>query len=117
MLINKQQGEAMTERFIIENICNQVIAEGLAENEQDFCMRWLCRGEGYMRTLRFRGLQPSADALAVCADKLRFYALALSASDRASSQATGRALQLLHSTCEDAIRSAAQRQWQRHSVH
>ena len=56
--------------LIIENICNLVIAEGLAENEQDFCERWLCRGEGYMRTLRFRGLQPSADALAVCANKL-----------------------------------------------
>ena len=57
-------------KLIIENICNLVIAEGLAENEQDFCERWLCRGEGYMRTLRFRGLQPSADALAVCANKL-----------------------------------------------
>jgi hypothetical protein len=48
----------MTEKLIIENICNLIIAEGLAENEQDFCERWLCRGEGYMRTLRFRGEQP-----------------------------------------------------------
>ena len=107
----------MTERFIIVNICNQVIAEGLAENEQDFCMRWLCRGEGYMRTLRFRDLQPSADALAVCANKLAFYAEALSESDRPYSQATGRNLRELQLICEDTIRQAAQRQWQGHSIH
>ena len=39
----------MEEDYLIENICNRVIAEGLAESEPDFCERWLCRGEGYMR--------------------------------------------------------------------
>lgn len=107
----------MTAKLIIENICNQVIAEGLAENEQDFCVRWLCRGEGYMRTLRFRDLQPSADALAVCANKLAFYAEAFSNSDRAYSQATGRNLRELQQICEDAIRHAAQQKWQGHSIH
>ena len=29
----------MTEKLIIENICNLVIAEGLAEKEKDFCER------------------------------------------------------------------------------
>ena len=57
-------------KLMIENICNLVIAEGLAENEGDFCERWLCRAEGYMRTLRFRQLQPSVEALMTCADKL-----------------------------------------------
>jgi hypothetical protein len=107
----------MTERFIIENICNQVIAEGLAESEGDFCIRWLCRSEGYMRTLRFRDLQPSADALAVCANKLAFYAAALSKSDRRHSQATGRNLRELQLICEETIQQSAQRQWQGHSIH
>ena len=107
----------MTEKMIIENICNLVIAEGLAENEQDFCERWLCRGEGYMRTLRFRGLQPSADALAVCANKLGFYADAFLASDRPYSVHTGRNLQALQRLCEDQLRKAAQSKWQGHSIH
>lgn len=107
----------MNEKMIIENICNLVIAEGLAENEQDFCERWLCRGEGYMRTLRFRGLQPSADALAVCANKLGFYADAFLASDRPHSVHTGRSLQVLQHLCEAELRKAAQSKWQGHSIH
>ena len=104
-------------KLIIENICNLVIAEGLAENEQDFCERWLCRGEGYMRTLRFRGLQPSADALAVCANKLGYYADAFLAIDRLHSVHTGHSLQVLQHLCEAELRKAAQSKWQRHSVH
>ena len=103
--------------LIIENICNLVIAEGLAENEQDFCESWLCRGEGYMRTLRFRGLQPSADALAVCANKLGFYADAFLASDLPHSVHTGRSLQVLQHLCEAELRKAAQSKWQGQSIH
>ena len=107
----------MAKQLIIGTICNLVIGEGLAENEQDFCERWLCRGEGYMRTLRFRGLQPSAGALAVCANKLGFYADAFLTSNRPYSMYAGRNLQALQRLCEDELRNAAQNKWQGHSIH
>ena len=107
----------MADRFIIENICNLVIAAGLAENEQDFCEEWLCRGEGYMRTLRYRQLQPSAAALAVCADKLRYYADALEASERTHYQHTGRSLRVLQHLCEDELQAGARKQWQGHDEY
>ena len=103
-------------KLIIENICNLVIAEGLAENEQDFCERWLCRGEGYMRTLRFRQLQASTDALAVCASKLGFYADAFMASGRRYSVQTGKNLKQLQQLCEDELTKAANSKWQGYSA-
>ena len=101
----------MSEPLIIENICNIVIAEGLAESEPDFCERWLCRNEGYIRTLRFRGLQPSTDALTICADRLGYYAGVFEASDRPSSQATGNSLRVLERLCKEAIDTAARAKW------
>ena len=104
------------EKLVIENICNLVIAEGLDDSEQDFCERWLCRGEGYMRTLRFRELQPSTDVLAVCASKLGFYADAFIASDRPYSVQTGKNLKQLKQLCEDELAKAAKCQWQGYSI-
>lgn len=101
----------MTDKLIIENICNLVIAEGLAESEPDFCERWLCRNEGYMRTLRFRKLKPSADALATCANKLGYYAEMFEASDRPSSHSTGKNLRVIEQLCKEAIESAARAKW------
>lgn len=106
----------MTDGFIIENICNQVIAEGLAESEADFCIRWLSRNEGYMHNLRLQNTQPSADALAVCANKLAFYAAAFCDSDRSYSQATGRNLRELQLICEEALQRVCQPKPQGHSI-
>ena len=103
--------------FLIENICNSVVVLRLARSEADFCVKWLDRGEGYMRTLRFRGLQPSSDALAECANKLGYYADAFLASDRLHSVHTGHSLQVLQHLCEAELRKAAQSKWQRYSVH
>lgn len=106
----------MTDRFIIENICNLVIAEGLAENEADFCTRWLCQNEGYMQTLRAQNRQPKVDALTACSSKLAFYAGAFSVSDRSYSQATARNLQELQMFCEDALERVCQPQAVRCSI-
>jgi hypothetical protein len=102
-------------KFIIENICNLVIAEGLAENEGDFCERWLCRGESYMRTLRFRQLQPSAEALTTCADKLGYYAAIFAASDRARTRVSAGNLRVLERECRAAVERAARERWQGHA--
>lgn len=100
------------EKLIIENICNLVIAEGLAESEGDFCERWLGRGNSYMRTLRFRQLQPSVEALSTCADKLGFYANVFAASDRADTRVSANSLRILEHECRAAIDRAARARWQ-----
>lgn len=107
----------MAKSLNIENICNLVIAEGLAQSEPDFCERWLCRGEGYIRTLRFRGLKPSADALAICANKLGYYAEVYETSDRPSTQVTGHNLRTLQRLCDEAIDIAARNKWVGSSIH
>ena len=101
----------MKEKQIIEDICSLVIAEGLAKSEPDFCERWLCRHEGYMRTLRFRKLKPSADALAICANKLGYYASVYEAKGHMPLQAAARNLRVLQQQCNEAIESAARNKW------
>lgn len=100
------------EKIVIESICNLVIAEGLAENEGDFCERWLCRGRSYMRTLRFRQLQPSVEALSACADKLGYYADVFAASDRSDTRASAASLRILAQQCRDAVERAVREHWQ-----
>lgn len=46
--------------------------------------------EGYLRGLRSRNLNPSADALATCASKLGYYALHLSKSSKAEQREWGK---------------------------
>ena len=43
---------------------------GLISSDKQFCELWLGKSECYMRSLRFTGTQPSADALATCAAQL-----------------------------------------------
>ena len=99
-------------KMMIENICNLVIAEGLADSESDFCQRCLCRGDSYMRTLRFRQLQPSVEALTTCADKLGYYANVFEASDRPQTQVSASNLRLLERECRSAVARAARERWQ-----
>ena len=52
---------------ILNEIRDELIAMGLAQNEPEFCVAWLGRGIGYMRTLRHLSQEPSAEALAILA--------------------------------------------------
>ena len=100
----------MTDGFIIENIRNQVISAGLAENEADFCTRWLYQNEGNMHTLRSQNRQPNVDALTACSSTLAFYARAFSDSNHSYLQATARNLQEMQMVCEDALQRVCQPQ-------
>lgn len=46
----------------------------VVSSESEFCMDWLGRSECYLRTLRFKGSEPSIATLAICASKLQYYA-------------------------------------------
>jgi hypothetical protein len=43
------------------------------DTESEFSTDWLCRSESYMRSLRFKQVQPSMGTLAICASKLSHY--------------------------------------------
>ena len=48
--------------------------QGLVESESEFSRDWLAKSECYLRSVRFKGVQPSASTVAVCASKLHYYA-------------------------------------------
>lgn len=60
----------MVSNSIVEEIELLLKKLGAVQSEAQFCREWLGRGEGYMRTLRFTGTEPSAASLAFCADRL-----------------------------------------------
>lgn len=63
----------MTETILYE-VRDRLRELGVVRNEQEFCVAWLGRGSGYMRTLRFIDQPASAEVLAILANKLEYYA-------------------------------------------
>ena len=66
---------------LLEHIRDELRGSGAIQNTPEFCTSWLGRSEGYIRTLRFHGLEPSVEALSVCSHKLGHYADKLRGSD------------------------------------
>ena len=56
-------------KTVLDEIKQALMAANAVQGEQEFCVAWLGKNASYMRVLRFQQLQPSADALAVCASK------------------------------------------------
>lgn len=70
---------------LLEQVCDTLKAANLTRSEREFCEQWLAKSECYMRTLRFRDLDPSAEALATLSSKLGYYINQLAARDDATS--------------------------------
>ena len=50
-----------------------LLANRLVKNESEFSTYWLGKSESYLRSVRFKRVQPSVSAVAVCASKLQYY--------------------------------------------
>jgi DNA helicase HerA-like ATPase len=59
---------------LLERIYQALNQLGAVKTRQEFCLYWLGRGEGYMRTLRFTSLEPSVDVISVLRSRIRYYA-------------------------------------------
>ena len=96
---------------ILNEIRDELIAMGLAQNEPEFCVAWLGRGIGYMRTLRHLSQEPSAEALAILASKLQHYTqrLWLAGENQAAWAAR---FDVLHQHCQAALEEHARDRWQ-----
>jgi hypothetical protein len=58
---------------LLEQVYDTLKAANLTNSEREFCEQWLAKSECYMRTLRFKNLEPSAEALATLSSKLGYY--------------------------------------------
>ncbi len=95
--------------MILNEVRDELIDMGLASGEREFCVAWLGRGTGYMRTLRHLGNDPSAEALAILASKLGHYTQRLGRGGQADWAAR---FDVLHQQCRAALEQHACDRWQ-----
>lgn len=95
---------------VLNEVRDTLIQMEIVKNEPEFCVGWLGRGIGYMRTLRFVEQDPSAEAMAILVSKLGHYGqrLAEAGADRADWAET---FARLHQRCQLALEAHAQRCW------
>ena len=98
-------------RQILEQVRDELIACRVVSSNREFCVSWLAKDESYMRGLKFRELNPSADTLAICASKLGYYAKHLSKSSAAEHQDWCERFVRLRSMCQAAMEDQARAKW------
>jgi predicted chitinase len=98
-------------KMVLEEIKQELMAANAVKGEEEFCVAWLGKNASYMRTLRFQQLQPSADALVVCASKLNYYRAKLEYSSEARHKAWAQRFAVLHEKCSAALNEQAEAKW------
>jgi len=98
-------------KMILNEVRDELIDMGLASGEREFCVAWLGRGTGYMRTLRHLGNDPSAEALAILASKLQHYTQRLWLAGESQAGWAAR-FDVLHQHCRAALEQHACARWQ-----
>ena len=96
---------------LLEHIRDELRGSGAIQNTPEFCTGWLGRSEGYIRTLRFHGLEPSVEALSVCSQKLGHYADKLRGSDTDTYKTWVQCFDGLKDLCDQAIAKQAHQIW------
>lgn len=96
---------------VLETVCAELKACNAITSNKEFCISWLAKDESYMRVLRHHQTQPSADALAICASKLAYYALHLGKSDKLEHQEWVERFEDLRSQCLQAMDEQARTKW------
>jgi hypothetical protein len=97
--------------MILEEIERELMAANAVKGEEEFCVGWLGKNASYMRTLRFQNLQPRADALAICANKLNYYRNKLECGSEATHRAWAERFGILHEKCMAALNEQAEAKW------
>ena len=101
------------EKFMLKTVLNEVFELlqeiGAVSSESEFSKDWLCRSECYMRTLRFKRVNPSVGTLAICASKLQHYGRCMTATERPTQ--LGKRFIELNEQCHKQINSGAVGWW------
>ena len=98
-------------RHILETARRELISAGLVQHSTEFCRAWLGKSECYLRTLRIKNVEPSADALSTFASKLRYYAERLEQTGERQHQALARLLRKHQKLSEGALDQKARNKW------
>ncbi len=61
------------EKTVINEVFDLLRGIKAVDSESEFSRDWLGRSECYLRTLRFKGTEPSVATIAICASKLQHY--------------------------------------------
>lgn len=96
---------------LLEHVRDELKRSGAIRNTPEFCRGWLGRSEGYIRTLRHHHLEPSVATLAVCSNKLAYYADHLRCSEKPEHQEFVTSFEHLKQLCDQAIATQSQAVW------
>lgn len=80
-------------------------------NNTEFCEYWLVKDASYLRVLRFHNKEPSAEALAICASKLGYYAYHLKKSQNLQHTGMAETFDDLRRQCLDDLEQQSRRKW------
>lgn len=95
---------------VLNEVRDDLIRMGIVRGETEYCVGWLGRGIGYMRTLRFVDQGPSAEVLAILTSKLGHYADRLRVAGEGQADLAAR-FAVLHQRCQLALEAHARRRW------
>jgi adenylate kinase family enzyme len=96
---------------LMEQVCQTLKQANLVRGEQEFCEQWLAKSECYLRTLRFTGTEPSAEALATLSSKLGHYINELARRSDDTSQHWRGILAELRQRTQAALEVRARQRW------
>ncbi len=98
-------------RELLEQVRDELITCSVVSSHREFCQSWLAKDASYLRVLRFHNTQPSADALAICASKLGYYAKHLENSAKPEHQDWVVRFEDLRQLCQQALETQARTKW------
>lgn len=100
----------------LREVRDSLLQMNTIQHEREFCERWLCKSECYLRTLKVNHIDASADALATLASKLGHYADELERSDQRHHRHHAREFKRLAQLCEQSLFVQAERKWRSRAV-
>ena len=99
----------MVQKPILSEVYELLKNKQLVSSESEFSKDWLGRSECYLRTLRFKGANPSVGSVAICASKLQHYGAKLKRNT--PYKAMGTEFLQLSDACHDYINQQSKSIW------
>ena len=96
-------------KAVLSDVYKLLHSINAVRSESEFSKDWLGRNECYMRTLRFKCLQPSVGSIAICASKLQHYGQRMLATTE--HKQLGERFVSLSNACHLQINSQSKQLW------
>ena len=97
------------EKTVLYEVFDYLKGIEAVDSESEFSTDWLGRSECYMRSLRFKQVQPSIGTLAICSSKLSHYGNRLKRKQKHNNISAQ--LLRLSAACNRQINNVSRAQW------